>query len=68
EWLRECGLLAGHERLQSVSEESDRCGPNCPHTETLLRVGSGEGDEFRELRIPKPLVFVRRNDVRALAV
>ncbi|MCR9141091.1 MAG: hypothetical protein NXI24_02485 [bacterium] len=74
EWLRECELIAAEERLAAVDEESDRCGPNCPHTETVLRIEAsvepageslGESSD-RELRIHKPLVFVRRADVRAL--
>lgn len=70
EWLRESDLLRGEERLVFVGEESDRCGPNCPHTETLLRIEPAVGapESSRELRITKPLVFVRRADVRALAV
>lgn len=73
EWLRESDLLASGERLASVQEESDLCGPNCPHTETVLRIGSDETtagltESTRELRITKPLVFVRRADVRALSL
>ncbi len=69
EWLRESELLSGDERLADVFEESDHCGPNCPHTETVLRIHANatEAEAPRELRIAKPLVFVRRADVRALA-
>ena len=66
EWLSEFALMAADEVLESVQEESDYCGPACPHTQTVLRVKNGE-DAMRELRIARPLVFVRRADVRALA-
>jgi hypothetical protein len=66
EWLREAELLSAGERLLNLREESDQCGPNCPHAETLLRIGGVADDAVREYRISRPLVFVRRPDIQAL--
>ncbi len=65
EWMRELELLADGESLATVVETTDNCGPNCPHAETVLTVRGGEHE--RVFTIRKPLVFVRRPDLKALA-